>query len=258
MILDEIVADKQIRLKEHMQKISESKMIQLAEQTETRNPNCFFNALKKDGISIIGEFKKASPSLGKIQSQIELLERIDEYNQSVDCISCLTEEDHFLGNVDYLKQIREKSDLPILRKDFMISEYQFYEAKAIGADAVLLIAAILDDVQMKDFYQLSRELELDVLVETHDEYEMERTLKINPRIIGVNNRNLKDFTISLEQTIRLRKYVPKDKVFISESGIMGDQDILLLKQHEVDGFLIGRAFMESENPKALATHWKSL
>ena len=100
MILDEIVADKQIRLKEHMQKISESKMIQLAEQTETRNPNCFFNALKKDGISIIGEFKKASPSLGKIQSQIELLERIDEYNQSVDCISCLTEEDHFLGNVD--------------------------------------------------------------------------------------------------------------------------------------------------------------
>lgn len=258
MILDEIVADKQIRLKEHIQKISESKMIQLAEQTETRNPNCFFNALKKDGISIIGEFKKASPSLGKIQSQIELLERIDEYNQSVDCISCLTEEDHFLGNVDYLKQIREKSDLPILRKDFMISEYQFYEAKAIGADAVLLIAAILDDVQMKDFYQLSRELELDVLVETHDEYEMERALKINPRIIGVNNRNLKDFTISLEQTIRLRKYVPKDKVFISESGIMGDQDILLLKQHEVDGFLIGRAFMESENPKALATHWKTL
>ncbi|MBE5891698.1 MAG: indole-3-glycerol phosphate synthase TrpC [Lachnospiraceae bacterium] len=258
MILDEIVADKQIRLKEHMQKISESKMIKLADQNETRNPNCFFNALKKDGISIIGEFKKASPSLGKIQSQIELLERIDEYNQSVDCISCLTEEDHFLGNVDYLKQIREKSDLPILRKDFMISEYQFYEAKAIGADAVLLIAAILDDVQMKDFYQLSRELELDVLVETHDEYEMERALKINPRIIGVNNRNLKDFTISLEQTIRLRKYVPKDKVFISESGIMGDQDILLLKQHEVDGFLIGRAFMESENPKALATHWKSL
>ena len=112
------------------------------------------------------------------------MERISEYNASVDAISCLTEEDHFHGNVEYLKEIRAKSSLPILRKDFMICEYQFYEAKVIGADAVLLITAIFDDAQMHDFYQLARELELDVLVETHDEAEVERAMKINPRIIG--------------------------------------------------------------------------
>jgi indole-3-glycerol phosphate synthase len=214
--------------------------------------------LKKPGISIIGEFKKASPSLGSITSKIDLMERIEDYNASVDAISCLTEEDHFHGNVDYLRQIREKSPLPILRKDFMIEEYQFYEAKVIGADAVLLITAILDDVQMHDFYQLARELNLDVLVETHDEKEVERALKIDPRIIGVNNRNLKDFSISLENTKRLRRYVPQDKVFIAESGIMGDADVAFLNEVGVDGFLIGRAFMESENPRALASRWKAM
>ena len=186
------------------------------------------------------------------------MERIAEYNASVDAISCLTEEDHFHGNVAYLKEIRAKSSLPILRKDFMICEYQFYEAKVIGADAVLLITAILDDAQMHDFYQLARELELDVLVETHDEAEVERAMKINPRIIGVNNRNLKDFTISLEHTRRLRPYVPEDKVFVAESGITGDEDVRFLRDCGGDAFLIGRAFMESENPKALAQKWKEL
>ena len=173
-------------------------------------------------------------------------------------MSCLTEEDHFNGNVSYLKEIRAKSQLPILRKDFMIEEYQFYEAKAIGADAVLLITAILDDVQMHDFYQLARELELDVLVETHDEEEIERAMKINPRIIGVNNRNLKDFSITLETTKRLRPYIPKDKVFVTESGVMGDEDVRFLHECQVDAFLIGRAFMEAENPKALAQKWKEI
>ena len=214
--------------------------------------------LKKEGISIIGEFKKASPSLGKIASKMDLLERIDEYNASVDAISCLTEEDHFDGSVDYLKQIRSASELPILRKDFMIDEYQFYEAKAIGADAVLLIAAILDDVQMHDFYQLARHLGLDVLVEAHNEEEIERSMRIDPRIIGVNNRNLKDFSISLENTKRLRPYVPEDKVFVAESGIMGDEDVKFLKECKVDAFLIGRAFMEAENPKELAEAWERL
>lgn len=189
---------------------------------------------------------------------MDLLERIDEYNDSVDCISCLTEEDHFNGNNEYLKQIRQKSLLPIIRKDFMIDEYQFYEAKAIGADAVLLITAILDDTQMRDFYQLSRELDLDVLVETHDEYEIERALKIDPRIIGVNNRNLKDFSITLDTTKRLSKYIPDDKVFVSESGIMNDDDVAFLKDVGVDGFLIGRAFMEAEKPRELAKKWKMM
>ena len=260
MILDKIVEDKKIRLPGQKAVISESEMRRMAEEIKERQyaENTFYENLKKPGISIIGEFKKASPSLGTITSKIDLMERIEEYNASVDAISCLTEQDHFNGSVDYLKQIRAKSPLPILRKDFMIDEYQFYEAKVIGADAVLLITAILDDVQMHDFYQLARELQLDVLVETHDEKEIERAMKIYPRIIGVNNRNLKDFSITLENTKRLRKYVPQDKVFIAESGIMGDEDVAFLKEVGVDGFLIGRAFMEAENPKALAGRWKAM
>lgn len=261
MILDRIVEDKKIRLKEHKSNVSFEEIRKLAEaelKDEKRPKNCFYENLRKQGISIIGEFKKASPSLGRIESKIDLLERIDEYNASVDAISCLTEEDHFNGNIEYLKTIRKKSDLPILRKDFMIDEYQFYEAKAIGADAVLLIAAILDDAMLRDFYALARELKLDVLVETHDENEVERALKTDPRIIGVNNRDLKDFSIKLETTGRLRKLIPEDKVFVTESGIMGDEDVRYLKETGVDAFLIGRAFMESRDPKELAHHWKSL
>ena len=177
----------------------------------------FYQALSKSGISIIGEFK----------------------------------------NVDYLKKIRTITELPILRKDFMIDPYQFYEAKAIGADAVLLIAAILDDAQMKDFYQLSKELELDALVEVHDEKELERAMKIDADIIGVNNRNLKDFTISLDTTVQLSKLVPEDKVLVAESGILQDADVELLKECGVDAFLIGRALMEAEHPKEVAKRWKA-
>ena len=259
MILDKIVEDKKVRLVEHKARVSEAQIRREAENIIKEGDirvNLFHNALALDGISIIGEFKKASPSLGKIDSKIDLMERIDEYNASVDAISCLTEEDHFNGNIEYLKQIRNVSLLPILRKDFMIDEYQFYEARVIGADAVLLITAILDDAQMRDFYQLARELKLDVLVETHDEYEIERALKIDPRIIGVNNRNLKDFSISLENTGRLKKYIPDNKISVAESGIMNDSDVEYLKEVGVDAFLIGRAFMESENPKELALRWK--
>ena len=258
MILDKIVEDKKARLIEHKNVISLTEMKKLSDETEKKSDRSFYDNLKKDGISIIGEFKKASPSLGKIESKINLTERIDEYNSSADAISRLTEEDHFCGNVDYLKQIRSITELPIIRKDFMIDEYQFYEAKVIGADAVLLITAILDDVQMKDFYQLSVELGLDVLVETHDEHEIERAMKIDPQIIGVNNRNLNDFSISLETSGRLKKYIPDDKVFVAESGIMTDEDVLYLKQIGADGFLIGRAFMEADNPGELARRWKEM
>ena len=256
MILDVIVEDKKKRLPEHKKNISEIKMRELAEIYEGKK-HSFHDALSKSGISIIGEFKNASPSLGKIKSKINLLDRIAEYNESVDAISCLTEEDHFDGNVDYLKKIRTITELPILRKDFMIDPYQFYEAEAIGADAVLLIAAILDDAQMKDFYQLSKELELDALVEVHDEAELERALKMDADIIGVNNRNLKEFTISLDTTVRLSKLVPEDKVLVAESGILEDADVELLKECGVDAFLIGRALMEAEHPKEVAKRWKA-
>lgn len=257
MILDEIVADKKIRLNEQKKQIDLYAMRRLAEESEATGRS-FYDNLKKTGISIIGEFKKASPSLGTITSKISLTERIEDYSTSVDAISCLTEEDHFHGHVNDFKEIRGLTGLPMIRKDFMIDEYQFYEAKAIGADAILLIAAILDDAQMRDFYALAYELGMDALVETHDETEVERALKLDAKIIGVNNRNLKDFTISLDNTVRLRPMVPKEKCFVAESGIITDDDIRLLKEQRVDAFLIGRALMEAEDPRALADHWKSL
>ena len=180
MILDVIVEDKKKRLPEHKKNISEIKMRELAEIYEGKK-HSFHDALSKSGISIIGEFKNASPSLGKIESRITLEERMEDYTASVDAVSCLTEEKHFLGNTDYFRKVRNLTPLPMLRKDFMIEEYQFYEAKAIDADAVLLIAAILDDKEMYDFYQLAKELKLDVLVETHDEWEMERALKLDAK-----------------------------------------------------------------------------
>ena len=257
MILDQIVEDKKKRLVEHKNKVSETEIRAQSEQRESTSHG-FYDALKKEQISIIGEFKNASTGLEKIKSKINLEERIKEYNSSVDAISCLTEEDHFHGNIDYLKYIRSISTLPILRKDFMIDEYQFYESRAIGADAVLLIAAILDDAQMKAFYQLAKELSLDSLVEVHNEEEMERALKVDAEIIGVNNRNLKDFTIELDTTRRLSAMVPKDKVFVAESGIITDEDVKFLKQCRVDAFLIGRALMEAEHPAEVAAHWKEL
>lgn len=257
MILDVIVEDKKRRLVEHKEKIGEAEMRRLAETCEPAG-HSFYEALAKDGISIIGEFKQASPSLGKIKSKINLEERVEAYNHSVDAISCLTEEDHFHGNADDLKYIRSISTLPILRKDFMIEEYQFYEAKVIGADAVLLIAAILDDVQLRDFYQLATELGLDSLIEVHDETEMERALKMDPKIIGVNNRNLKDFSIDLHTTKRLAAMVPEEKILVAESGIITDEDVKFLKECEVDAFLIGRALMESEQPRELAQRWKNI
>lgn len=289
MILDQIVEKKKERLILHKERIPDPEMRKLAEtavkiqkpwnheneeeipfgigkenDTEEgagllsafRGEYRFLDQIKKAGISVIGECKKASPSLGDITAPVDLEQRIREYNDSVDAISCLTEEDYFKGDIRDLLYIRKRTPLPILRKDFMIDEYQFYEARVIGADAVLLIAAILDDGQMRDFYQLAKELELDVLVETHDEREVERALKLNPDIIGINNRNLADFSISLETTRRLRKMLPEDQLLVAESGILTEKDVAFLKEQKVDAFLIGRALMESEKPGEVVKRWK--
>ncbi len=255
MILDQIVEDKKIRLMEQKERISPTEMRRMAEEAVPAGAS-FYEALAKPGISIIGEFKKASPSLGKIESRIDLTERIDEYNAAVDAISCLTEHDHFSGCVEDFEEIRAMSSLPMLRKDFMIDEYQFYEAKAIGANAILLIAAILDDAQLCSFYQLAGELGLDALFEAHSEREMDRALNCGGAIVGVNNRDLTDFTIRLETTEKLSCMVPEDRVFVAESGITKDEDIEFLARCEADALLIGRAFMESENPRELADRWK--
>lgn len=257
MILDTIVEDKKKRLPEHKARISEEEMKTLALASK-RESISFYDALKKDGLSIIGEFKKASPSLGTIKNTIELEDRINQYNNAVDAISCLTEEDHFHGNVDYFKKIRAITNLPMIRKDFIIEDYQVYEAKVIGADAILLIAAILDDKTFKHLYDLAYSLGMDVLCEVHDKEEMQRVLNMDVKIVGINNRNLKDFTITLDTTRELSKMVPAGKVLVSESGVTEDDDICTLKQSGVSAMLIGRAFMESEEPEKLGNHWKAL
>lgn len=262
MILDEIVEDKKKRLVEHKTKISEKEMKVLALQSE-RTSISFYEALAKDGLSIIGEFKQASPSMGVIKSKINLMDRISQYNASVDAISCLTEEDHFNGSAEYLKEIRKISPLPIIRKDFIIEEYQVYEAKVIGADAILLIAAILEDAAIKRLYDLAYSLGMDVLLEVHNEEEMLRAVTLGAKIIGVNNRDLRDFTISLDTTKRLSEYLDiqtggKRPIFVSESGVTETSHIEFLKNCKVNALLIGRAFMEAESPMDLAKEWKSV
>lgn len=257
MILDDIVAAKKKRLPEHKNAVSYEDMKAQALKSDRKSVS-FYDALAGNGLSIIGEFKKASPSLGVINNKLELTDRISQYNESVDAVSVLTEEDYFNGGVQYLKQIRQITPLPIIRKDFIIDDYQVYEAKVIGADAILLIAAILDDDEFMKLYNLAYELGMDVLCEVHDEEELNRMIKLGVKIIGINNRNLKDFVITLETTKRLSKLVPDDRILVSESGVTTDEDIETLKQCGVDALLIGRAFMESENPCGLAKHWKDI
>lgn len=257
MILDDIVAAKKKRLPVQKEAVGEEEMRRLALESD-RASISFYEALKKPGLSIIGEFKKASPSHGKMNNKIELTDRISQYNEAVDAISCLTEEDYFLGSSDYLKQIRKMTELPIIRKDFIIEAYQVYEAKVIGADAVLLIAAILPDELFKRLYDLAYSLGLDVLCEVHDEEEMRRMIDMGVKIIGINNRNLKTFEVTLETTKRLAAMAPKDTVLVSESGVLCTDDIRMLKESGADALLIGTAFMENENPKKLALEWKEV
>lgn len=255
MILEEIVEAKKKQIILDKENIPEEKMKELAVHCD-RESISFYEALKKPGLSIIGEFKKASPSHGKMDNKIELVNRIDQYNEAVDAISCLTEEKYFLGGVSYFKQIREMTPLPMIRKDFIIDPYQIFEAKVIGADCILLIAAILTDRELKMFYELAYALGMDVLIEVHDETEMMRAVGLDAKIIGVNNRNLKDFTIDLNTTKRLKEMVPEETVLVSESGVVGDADVAFLKEVGVDALLIGTVFMEAEEPVELGRRWK--
>ena len=229
-------------------------------QSETaKTPHSFYQALKKPGMSYICEVKKASPSKGLIASDFPYLEIAKEYKAAgAAAVSCLTEPFYFQGSDQYLWEIASEVDIPVLRKDFVIDDYMILQAAAYGAAAVLLICALLDDKQLREYREMAEDLGMDALVEAHDEEEVERAIKSGARIIGVNNRNLKDFTITLETTRRLRPYVPEDKVFVAESGIMNDEDVEFLKACHTDAFLIGRAFMEAENPKELATRWKGV
>lgn len=211
----------------------------------------FENALKKTGISFICECKKASPSKGLIVPDFPYLQIAKEYEVAgADCISVLTEPKWFLGSDEYLKEIACAVSIPCLRKDFTVDEYMLYEAKVLGASAVLLIASILSENQIKEYIGICDELGLSALVETHDKAEVSSSIKAGARIIGVNNRNLKDFSVDTDNSRRLRELIPRDVLFVSESGVSTSDDVAKLREIGADAVLIGETLMRAPNKKA--------
>jgi indole-3-glycerol phosphate synthase len=204
--------------------------------------------------AVIAEVKKASPSKGVLRADFIPADIAQSYAEfGAACLSVLTDQQFFQGCVDYLKQARASCQLPVLRKDFMVDAYQIFESRAMGADAILLIAACLDDVQMKDFEQIARSLDMAVLVEVHDAPELERALKLKTPLVGVNNRNLKTFEVSLETTLTLMRDIPTDRLLVCESGIHTRDDVLRMGAAGVNAFLVGEAFMRAKEPgEALA------
>ncbi|MDC1326185.1 indole-3-glycerol phosphate synthase TrpC [Gammaproteobacteria bacterium] len=203
------------------------------------------NLLNKDQ-AIIAEIKKASPSAGIISEDFDPIQKAKDYEVfGAAALSILTEEDFFLGSIEYLKEVKAITSLPILRKDFMIDEYQIYEAKLMGADCILLIASILSDSQITAFVTLAEELELDYLIEVHDEAELGRVEHFQEAMIGVNNRDLKTFTVDLDNSVRLKHKFMHSNIFIAESGIKNQDDIDYLKSHHIHAFLIGESLMKN-------------
>ena len=205
---------------------------------------------KTDRFNLIAEIKKSSPSKGDICLNFQPLEIALDYQKAgASCISVLTEENFFSGSIHFLSQIKKVVDLPLLRKDFIVDEWQIYESYFFGADCILLILAILDDKQMLHFYKIAKELELDVIVEVHDDQELERALKLKVECIGINNRNLKTLKIDLNTFKKLSKKIPKDIIRICESGISKNSQIREYTSYGADGFLVGESLMSSANIK---------
>ena len=212
----------------------------------------FEQALRADGLSFICEAKKASPSKGLIAPDFPYVEIAREYEAGgAAAISCLTEPFWFRGSDAYLKEIVQNVSIPVLRKDFTCDEYMIYQAKAMGASAVLLICSVLEDGRLKAYHRLADELVLAALVEAHNEEEILRAQKIGAKIIGVNNRNLKDFTVDIHNSVRLRELVPENILFVSESGMKTRQDIARLEQNGTNAVLIGETLMRSADKKAV-------
>lgn len=254
MILDEIVEKRKIQL-EREKAAADFETVKKAAEKLDRKCISFKNALAKpDRLSVISEVKKASPSKGLIQPNFDPVKIAKEYEScGADAVSCLTEEHYFQGSSEYFKLIRQAIDLPMIRKDFIIDEYQIYEARLMGADAILLIAAVLDDEKLKRFGGIARSLGLDILAETHDENELERVLALDFDIIGINNRNLKTFEVTLETTARLAGMIPEGKVIVSESGIKDNADMKTVRSYGADAVLIGETLMRSGNIGATLT-----
>ena len=219
----------------------------------------FEKALRKSDISFICECKKASPSKGVIAEDFPYLQIAKEYEAAgADCISVLTEPKWFMGSDEYLKEIAENVGIPCLRKDFTVSEYQIYEAKSLGAKAVLLICSILSAEQLKEYIKLCDTLGISALVEAHDENEVKSAVNAGARIIGVNNRNLKDFTVDTDNSKRMRELVPDNVIFVSESGVKTAEDVQKLREIGANAVLIGETLMRAENKKAKLLELKGL
>ena len=254
-ILQRIVEHKKVEVEEQKRKFNLSVLREEAEKMEV--PYNFKEAISGKGINIIAEVKKASPSKGVIREDIDPVKIASSYERGgAKAIPVLTDKKFFQGSPFYLRQVAETVKLPVLRKDFIVDEFQIYGAKAIGASSFLLIVSILSDEQLKDFIALGRELGMEPLVETHEEAEVERALKAGAEIVGVNNRDLKTFRVSLETTLRILPLVKEEgKILVSESGIKEKEDIVKLRKAGVDAFLIGETLMRSKNPEKILRDW---
>jgi indole-3-glycerol phosphate synthase len=259
-ILNKIVQTKHEEVQRRRKKISlEAMRADAQSRVLTRDfEGALRQKISQNQAAVIAEIKKASPSKGLLRENFIPADIAQSYaygdgKTSAACLSVLTDEVYFQGGTDYLKQARASCDLPVLRKDFMVDIYQIYESRAMGADCVLLIAACLDDAQMADFEAAAHSLHMSVLVEVHDAEEMQRALKLKTPLLGVNNRNLRTFEVSLDTTLTLFKELPHGKLLISESGIATQQDVQRLRAAGIHAFLVGEAFMRADEPgEALA------
>ena len=258
IMLDEIVEKTKERVETAKGIISLDDLKNEVKLMEITEEFPFKKDLMGDDIAIIAEVKKASPSKGLISEDFDYLNIAREYEQAgASAISVLTEPYFFMGSDDYLKEISQEVNVPVLRKDFIVDEYMIWEAKALDASAILLIVSILDIVQLKRFLDLAHDLGLSAIVECHDGDEIMRALTVGAEIIGVNNRDLTDFTVDIENSINLRRCVSGDVVFISESGIKTAEDVTRLKENDVDAVLIGETLMKSDDKKAMISELKN-
>ena len=251
MILDEIVAKTKVRLEENKKKLPPEELQKQALSMAADTGFPFEKALKAQGLSFICEVKKASPSKGLIAPDFPYVEIAKEYEAAgASAISVLTEPFYFQGSNQFLMDIKKEVNIPLLRKDFTVDEYMIYEAKVLGASAVLLICSILSKEQLKEYRYICDELGLSALVEAHDEAEVEMAVEAGARMIGVNNRNLKDFSVDTENSRRLRSMIPAEVLFVSESGVRDENDVRKLREIGADAVLIGEALMRAEDKKA--------
>ena len=249
-ILDTIAEYARTRVAADKQNISMDEMKELALAIEKARGDLFYDAIAKQDLSFICEVKKASPSKGVIDPVFDYLKIAKDYeNAGADAMSCLTEPKWFLGSDEIFKEIRATVNVPMLRKDFVVDAYQLYQAKVMGANCVLLICAILDTKTISEYLEICDTLGLAALVETHDAEEIKSAVLTGAKMIGVNNRNLKDFSVDLGNASRLRDVIPEDRLYVAESGVMSVEDAAALRRAGADAILVGEAMMRAENKK---------